>query len=460
MTDVFISYKREDRKAAERLANELKRQGFEVWWDLELLSGQNFRKAIRTVIDQCAAAVVLWSVRAVDSDFVMDEAGHAKEQDKLCPARLDDCKLPFGYGNLHTVDLTSWTGEPGHEGFLQLTRALSAKKAARATAVPEDGKNAAQRLAELEAFKAAEVAGTVPALQSFLKQHPSGAFAQFVANQIEDMRARETGSSAQGRAGGALPTWMIPALGGGALLILLAVLISSLTHTPGPVQAEPGSTPPGVAATAAAGGYDLAVLQPEVRKAVEAARAAKTRAEDALTRADAAADKADDAAARADRREAGYEASDFGDTQQRRFAGARLGNQFTGPGVVTWGAGERGGYRYRGDLVEGDRAGAGVFEWTRSTNPPGGLETYKGEFTGDKLEGLGVAATSSAREAGRFREGLGSGPGVVELKTGERYEGERERGQYNGAGVLWSPKGQPVEAGIWKNGVLVTPLKP
>jgi hypothetical protein len=457
MTDVFISYKREDREAAERLASELKRRGFEVWWDLELLSGQNFRKAIRTVIDQCAAAVVLWSVLAVDSDFVMDEAGHAKEQDKLCPARLDDCKLPFGYGNLHTVDLTSWTGEPEHEGLLQLTRALSEKKAARATAVPEDGKSAAQRLAELEAFRAAEVAGTVLALQSFLKLHPSGAFAQFVANQIEDMKARKAGSSAQGHPGAAPPRWLIPALGGGALLILLAILISSLTHTPGPVHAETGPTP---SAAAAAAGYDLASLHPDVRKAVEAARTAEARAKESANRADMAADKADDAAARADKRETGYEASDFGDTEQRRFAGARVDNQFTGPGVVTWGAGDRNGYRYRGELVEGDRAGAGVFEWTRSGDSPGGLEIYKGEFTGDKLEGFGIATRNDAREAGRFRDDLGSGPGVVELTTGDRYEGERERGQYNGAGVLWDIHGQPLKAGIWKNGALVTPLKP
>ena len=52
MADVFISYKREDRRVAERLSGALQQLGFDVWWDFELLSGENFRSAIRAVMDQ------------------------------------------------------------------------------------------------------------------------------------------------------------------------------------------------------------------------------------------------------------------------------------------------------------------------------------------------------------------------------------------------------------------------
>ncbi len=59
MADVFLSYKREDRATAQRLAQALGQLGFEVWWDFELLSGQAYRKVIREIISKCKAAVVL-----------------------------------------------------------------------------------------------------------------------------------------------------------------------------------------------------------------------------------------------------------------------------------------------------------------------------------------------------------------------------------------------------------------
>ena len=74
MADIFISYKREERRLAERLSIALEQLGFDVWWDFELLSGDRYRNVIRAVIDQCSAAIVLWSKLSVDSDFVMDEA--------------------------------------------------------------------------------------------------------------------------------------------------------------------------------------------------------------------------------------------------------------------------------------------------------------------------------------------------------------------------------------------------
>ncbi len=41
MADVFISYKREDRELAERLAHALEQLGFDVWWDFDLLAGDS-----------------------------------------------------------------------------------------------------------------------------------------------------------------------------------------------------------------------------------------------------------------------------------------------------------------------------------------------------------------------------------------------------------------------------------
>ncbi|MBY0562555.1 MAG: TIR domain-containing protein [Hyphomonadaceae bacterium] len=191
MADVFISYKREDRRVAERLSIALEQLGFDVWWDFELLSGDRFRKVIEKVIDQCSATIVLWSNLSRESTFVVDEAAYAREQNKLCPARIDDCRLPLGFGGDHVVDLSAWDGEMGHEGLQAILRAVEAKsgKKARLGGRARDA-NDQKRFAELEAFKAAQIAENLSALRAFLRDYPDGAFAKFVRAQLEELEAR------------------------------------------------------------------------------------------------------------------------------------------------------------------------------------------------------------------------------------------------------------------------------
>ena len=47
MTDVFISYARKDQPVARWLAESLQRDGWDVWWDPEMLSGERFEETIR-----------------------------------------------------------------------------------------------------------------------------------------------------------------------------------------------------------------------------------------------------------------------------------------------------------------------------------------------------------------------------------------------------------------------------
>ena len=61
MADIFISYKREDRRVAERLSIALEQLGFDVWWDFEILSGDRFRRVVEKVIDECKVAIVLFN---------------------------------------------------------------------------------------------------------------------------------------------------------------------------------------------------------------------------------------------------------------------------------------------------------------------------------------------------------------------------------------------------------------
>ena len=137
MTDVFISYKREERDKAQSLAKELARHGFDVWWDVELLPGDRFADEIAAVIESAKAAVVLWSRLSVKSNFVRAEARAADKQGILIPARLDDSSPPMPFSELHTADLSDWTGQADHRGLLTLIRSIEQKTGKNASPVTE-----------------------------------------------------------------------------------------------------------------------------------------------------------------------------------------------------------------------------------------------------------------------------------------------------------------------------------
>ena len=72
--DVFVSYSKEDRTAAKRIAARLENEGFAVWWDAAIHSGETFDEVIERQLRAAKAAVVLWSPRSVASRWVRAEA--------------------------------------------------------------------------------------------------------------------------------------------------------------------------------------------------------------------------------------------------------------------------------------------------------------------------------------------------------------------------------------------------
>ncbi len=124
MTDVFISYKREERDKAEIIAKALSQRGYNVWWDVDLLPGEKFAQEIREIIRNTKTAIVLWSKKAVTSPYVIDEATISRKRGILIPVRIEDCEIPIGFGGLHTLDLTKWQGDTDDEIFNKLIKAI------------------------------------------------------------------------------------------------------------------------------------------------------------------------------------------------------------------------------------------------------------------------------------------------------------------------------------------------
>jgi MTH538 TIR-like domain (DUF1863). len=125
MSDIFISYKREDQATARKLANALESEGWTVWWDPKLRAGERFNDVIESALNEAKCVVVLWSKRSVQSLYVKDEATHALKRKKLVPVTIEQVELPFRFEELHTPSLLNWDGSKEFSEFRRLVEDIS-----------------------------------------------------------------------------------------------------------------------------------------------------------------------------------------------------------------------------------------------------------------------------------------------------------------------------------------------
>lgn len=112
MPDVFLSYKRERRPAAEHLARILTLHGYDTWFDYNLVKGHDFALQIDRMIRSSKVLVVLWCTRSVGSRWVQEEVDLAQELGVLLPVRIERCEMPVGNRRLDSLDLAAWDGSP------------------------------------------------------------------------------------------------------------------------------------------------------------------------------------------------------------------------------------------------------------------------------------------------------------------------------------------------------------
>jgi formylglycine-generating enzyme required for sulfatase activity len=131
VADVFISYKKEDRAHAERVAAAFAAADVSVWWDDDIQPRAAWDKTIEREIGACAAVVVLWSPRSVESDWVRTEAHYGHDRGKLAPAMVEPCERPIAFLLTQTVDLTGWTGDADDRRWRKLLAWVADLRAAR-----------------------------------------------------------------------------------------------------------------------------------------------------------------------------------------------------------------------------------------------------------------------------------------------------------------------------------------
>jgi tetratricopeptide (TPR) repeat protein len=110
MVRVFLSYDREDGTKARSIAQAFERAGHFVWWDRHIKGGAKYSREIDKALKAADAVVVLWSERAVESDWVRDEAAVGRDSGRLVPVSLDRSEPPLGFRQYQTIDLSGWSG--------------------------------------------------------------------------------------------------------------------------------------------------------------------------------------------------------------------------------------------------------------------------------------------------------------------------------------------------------------
>lgn len=132
MADVFISYKKEDRKRTELIATALRTHQLTVWWDESLGGGQAFRDQIEYELSVAGATIVIWSDLSIKSSFVLDEASDAQNHNKLLPVTFDKGVVPpMGFRQTQVLDLSDWSGDAQDPRFLSVVRGVDRLRAAR-----------------------------------------------------------------------------------------------------------------------------------------------------------------------------------------------------------------------------------------------------------------------------------------------------------------------------------------
>jgi len=109
--DIFLSYARTDRAVARLFADSFAEEGFTVWWDASLHSGETFDEVIERNLRDAKAVVVLWSPRSVASRWVRAEATQADRRNKLVPAIIEQCDRPIIFELTHAAELAGWEGD-------------------------------------------------------------------------------------------------------------------------------------------------------------------------------------------------------------------------------------------------------------------------------------------------------------------------------------------------------------
>ena len=128
MSTIFLSYAREDKACAERLARVLEQARHEVWWDRHIGTGREFSAEIEAALEKAEIVLVVWS-----KERRQNRLGFATKQQLAAtaagssPVLIDGRQPPIGFRQFQALDLTGWKGRDKESRTKELIDAVAAR---------------------------------------------------------------------------------------------------------------------------------------------------------------------------------------------------------------------------------------------------------------------------------------------------------------------------------------------
>jgi SH3-like domain-containing protein len=109
MDKVFISYSRKDIDFARKLAGDLEKAGYDVWWDItDLRGGDDWVSTIPQAISNSRYVIVVLSPTSIESAWVRKEYTQALSlRKKIIPIMFIACSVPFALNTINFVNFAS-----------------------------------------------------------------------------------------------------------------------------------------------------------------------------------------------------------------------------------------------------------------------------------------------------------------------------------------------------------------
>jgi hypothetical protein len=149
MTDVYLSYAREDRESVRLLSEMLQFEGWDVWMDPSDPSAAT-SAAIDMKLGSAGAILVLWSGYSRHSEYVRSEAATGLYKNKLIQVSLDGLGAPGPFDQVSVLQLRGWAGERDHPEWRRITEAVRLYSGAPGSARPVAQRRVASGPAYLE----------------------------------------------------------------------------------------------------------------------------------------------------------------------------------------------------------------------------------------------------------------------------------------------------------------------
>ena len=128
MTDIFISYSRDDRaKAAEIAARLHEEDGWDVFWDREIKAGSEWNTELQRRLEKARCVLVLWSKQSRKSLWVQGEAARAFERDVYFPVSIDDAGPPRLFRNIQSLSLEDWNRSRDPQDLAELRQSVESR---------------------------------------------------------------------------------------------------------------------------------------------------------------------------------------------------------------------------------------------------------------------------------------------------------------------------------------------